>query len=131
MTSDEQLCLACQEGDLARAKQALAEGAKPVPMFDGEPSPLMYASESGNLHFVQLLIDAGADVSYKDDLGSTALECAAVAGDEQIVNFLMQLGAADNANRQGAKPSEYAEHFGHTRVAELIKKMTSNLIQKS
>ena len=126
----DKLLAACQDGDLEAASGALFEGAKPTPGFPGTPSPLMYAADYGNIELVQLLLDAGADFSYRDDTGSTALECAAVVGNENIANLLLKLGASDEPNKQGVRPSEYADHHGHISVAKTIRENSSTTGQK-
>lgn len=55
--------------------------------------PLMRAAELGHAEQVRCLLDAGADVNYRQLLGRTALECAAVGGHDVIVSLLLERGA--------------------------------------
>jgi ankyrin repeat protein len=118
--------LACQSGDLDRATRALAKGATVEPEFVGVPSPLMFAAESGNLDLVLLVLAQGANVHYRDDMGSSALECAALVGDIPTSELLLQRGAADIPNAAGARPSDYAEHHGHVELASLIRQRSGS-----
>ena len=74
-------------------KQLLGAG----PRFSMETdSPLMYASEIGNLTIVKMLIDAGADVNAQDTDGYTPLLCATenVGGHPgPIITLLVEHGA--------------------------------------
>ena len=51
------------------------------------------AAREGNADFVELLIEAGADVNMADNLQHTALHYAAERGYNQIVEMLLAAGA--------------------------------------
>ncbi len=58
---------------------------------------LHFASKKGHLEIVKTLIDNGADVNAKDNMGKRALHWASDAGCLQIVQYLIAKGADLNA----------------------------------
>lgn len=54
------------------------------------------ATNSGDLHGVCTLLDAGADINALDEHGQTALMNAAKSGDAELAQLLIQRGAALN-----------------------------------
>jgi uncharacterized protein len=117
---DDCLLRACEDGDYAMAVAALEAGAVTSSRFPGEPSPLIYAADSGSLALVELLLKARADAEYRDDERSSALVEAAVIGHHAIAALLISHGATDSPNRYGVRPSDYAQHHGHPELAKLI-----------
>ena len=55
----------------------------------------------GKLEIVKLLIDKGADINAKDDIGQTVLIDAAWGGSLDVVKFLIDKGLDVNAGNQG------------------------------
>jgi ankyrin repeat protein len=51
-------------------------------------TPLMLASNAGNIEMVQMLLDAGADIKAKDREGRTAISVASARGHENIVSLI-------------------------------------------
>ncbi|HTI59096.1 ankyrin repeat domain-containing protein [Mucilaginibacter sp.] len=57
-------------------------------------SPLSIASQEGNLNYVKILVDAGANVNYNDEYGSSPLSLAAEFGlNPDVVIYLIGKGA--------------------------------------
>ena len=56
-------------------------------------SPLMYACQSKDLESVQVLLDAGASLTDRDQIGNTALCWAAGFGTPEIVGVLLESDA--------------------------------------
>ena len=54
---------------------------------------LHIASEKGELEDIQVLIEAGANVDARGDLGNTPLHAAAMSGQAESVKILLQHGA--------------------------------------
>lgn len=70
---------------------------------------------------VQILLDAGADVSTKDYLGETALHVAARCGDVELVMRLLDAGANVAANDNvGWPPLHDAVRYGRYTVVKLL-----------
>src|SRR5712692_3564224 len=89
---------AIRANDLARLKTLLASG--PGNNVDGVHdnrgvTPLMHAAVVGSADAMRLLLDAGADVNARNDVGSTALMWSAT--DLAKVRLLLEHGADVNA----------------------------------
>ncbi|GJP47419.1 hypothetical protein CLOM_g6607 [Closterium sp. NIES-68] len=79
----------------AAATSAVATGAappSPLPCVTST-TPLIVASNEGNLEAVSALLDAGADANARDEDGMTALDAAAAAGHQEIVSRLIGVTA--------------------------------------
>ncbi len=81
-------------GNLTAVKQLLASGTdvdEPEPA--GGSSPLISAIVFGQTEIAKALINAGADVNFKNNEGSTPLHTAAFFCDTEVVKMLLQHGA--------------------------------------
>lgn len=66
---------AAKAGDAARVRQLLEEGYAVNHVTEhGAITALMWATDSGSLETVQLLVDAGAELSHRTTLGADALQ---------------------------------------------------------
>ncbi|MEM7736931.1 MAG: ankyrin repeat domain-containing protein [Deinococcota bacterium] len=64
--------------------------------FVNGETPLMQAALLGNFDTVQLLVEAGADVSTKNAIGFSAIRVAARLGHTDIKNYLLNIQAIEN-----------------------------------
>jgi hypothetical protein len=72
---------------------------------------LRSAVRDGDLPVVQALLDGGADVNAKDEVGTTFLMHAVLNGDVGVVKLLLSKGADANAqNKKGAMALFWALH---------------------
>ena len=58
-----------------------------------DQTPLAWAVGNGHKAAVKLLLEKGADVESKNDIGETPLLLATWSGDEAIVKLLLEKGA--------------------------------------
>ena len=65
-----------EKGDEAQVQMLLAQGADPEEKFEGW-SPLMKASEEGNVEIMRMLLDKKVDIEASNRKGRTALSFAA------------------------------------------------------
>ena len=73
--------------------------------------------------FAQILLDFGADIHALDDEKcTTPLGWAARVGNVELVEFFLSKGADPNVSGETwSKPLNLAEHFGHNKVADLLR----------
>ncbi|KAJ7434237.1 hypothetical protein FB451DRAFT_1195524 [Mycena latifolia] len=98
-------------------RQLLAQGVAPEEM----DVALCAASSNGHIHLVQLLIDAGAKINFKNDHYGNALYAASDAGHESVVQLLIEKGA--DVNAQGGhfrNALQAASANGHKSVVQLL-----------
>jgi len=93
-----------------------AENAKAV-------TPLILASQKGNLTVVQQLWKRGASVQQSSHTGSTPLIQAAHFGHFQTVKFLLEKGASmEKANNHNTTPLMRAAQEGNVAIVDLLLK---------
>ena len=112
-------------GDTARLRALLRDGAdvnggQPDGVSCGE-TPLMIASEMGNLQCMDILIKAGADVNSKAQGGHTALNVAVWRNNVQAVNKLTHAGANVNSvNLYGRTALFHAARHGYHQCVKVL-----------
>ncbi len=90
-----------------------------------EPSrastPLITAAALGKTEAAKLLIDAGADLNYRNADGSTALHTAAVFGTTEVARLLIEAGADLNIqNNDGSTPLHAAAFFCRVEIVKML-----------
>ena len=112
----------------------LSYGAKPAEERAGEDwstpehnwlriSPLHAAARDGDLSKARTLLDAGADLTARDDhIRSTPLAWAAKFGQLKMVKLLLKRGAPKRLadDPPWATPREWAVRRGHPKIAALL-----------
>ena len=82
---------------------------------------LQAASEEGHEKVVQILIDAGADVTAQGEDYSNALYAASLNGHEKIVEILIDAEADVNAQDEDYSNALYAASLnGHEKVVQIL-----------
>ena len=103
------LIKACKAGDILHALEILRLRTHDVNRSDvsSGATPLMHAVFSGSHHFVQLLVEYGADVNAATREKNTALHYAFNRARQPIVDYLVGEGASLSAkNRLGQVPAD-------------------------
>lgn len=126
-----------KSGDVAALKQALTNGIDIETRDNDGNTAIMLAAHSGNLQMVNALIDAGADVNARDDLGWAPLIKA-------VYNAEMKRGFADvvqalldaRANIEapigyGVRPLMLAAGYGETAVVEVLLKAGADVLARN
>jgi uncharacterized protein len=84
-------------------------------------TPLQSASSAGNVHAVELLLDAGADVHPAHPSGFTPLHSAAANGDRRTAELLLARGADPSGPKDDGKtPVDLAREAGHHEIVALL-----------
>jgi len=120
------------DGDLRRMRSLHAAGAS-VNARSTCCLPLFLAAGEGKLAAVRYLLDEGADVNAREQLGDTALTEATYYGRFDVVKELLFRGADVNAigdegtaldiatNKKYSDIADLLKHHGAKRVCELRK----------
>lgn len=113
---------AAKKGDVALAKQLLAQGAIVAAPDDAGEPPLLIAALAGHGEVVALLLDKGADIEIRNKGGLTALHAAAYGGNLEIVELLVSKGAPvnDTQNFYKMSPLHAAAEEGHADVVAFL-----------
>ncbi len=87
---------------------------------DGK-TPLMWASETGRLGVMKLILKAGAKINERDKQDRTAIILASSAGKPDIVRELCLIGAEVNTkDRDGKTPLHYAAENGFDEIVKIL-----------
>jgi len=112
------LAKAVDENDAAGLGRLLAARTDPATLG----AVLIHAVRKRNGEFARLLLDAGADVNYRDHDGMSALMFSSANGHMELVTFLVERGAdVTLRSRDGITTWKYAESNGNDEVAAFLK----------
>lgn len=90
---------AIETGQVESVRWMLQRGADPVSHL------LCVAASLNEREILELIVDAGAEVAYKDVCGRTAADWAQIKGHGGLVEFLVQRGAVPPAALASKKPT--------------------------
>ncbi|BBM82154.1 ankyrin repeat domain-containing protein [Candidatus Uabimicrobium amorphum] len=94
--------------------------------FYDEYTPLMIAAEIGNLHIVEALIEAKADVNAKSKYGITALYSAVVNQHEEIVKVLVREKANVDVDPKNAPSAFDHASKNNDAITSILRKAGAN-----
>jgi Ankyrin repeats (3 copies) len=115
------LFLACQSGDLDKAKDLISDGARIDDGNEAGETPLVYAVAHNSPDIVKLLLGSGAYVDAKNKYGQTVLNEALSHGFREIFNILVEHGADVNAcYGPGISPLYLAAYAGDVEAVEAL-----------
>jgi FOG: Ankyrin repeat len=84
-------------------------------------APVHAAAATRDCAMMKLLLDHGAGVNARQQLGYTALHTAAQLGDAVMLDFLLAAGADPRATGDDGKtPADLAAAHGHTGIVERL-----------
>ena len=113
---------AARDGDVARTKKLLDQGAALEELDQaGEPA-LLIASLAGHKDEVALLLERGANIQIRNKNGLTALHAAAYGGHLEVVELLIAKGASvnDGENFYKMTPLHAAAEEGHADIVGFL-----------
>nr|XP_011469938.1 PREDICTED: serine/threonine-protein phosphatase 6 regulatory ankyrin repeat subunit A-like isoform X1 [Fragaria vesca subsp. vesca] len=93
---------------------------------------LLMAARIGDLRDVELLFLEGADISYCDQYGLTALHAAAIKGHKEVVQMLVEFGLdLESRDGEGHAPLHLAVVGGNLETVEMLIQNGANVNAKS
>jgi len=116
------ICDAARDGNEPAVMELLGKGAN-INSTGGRTldfSPLMWASEQGNVGMLRLLLDRGADPNVRNSRGVTALMLAATKGYLDAVRLLLDRGSSVHFETQEVSPLSAAAAYGHLDVVRIL-----------
>jgi ankyrin repeat protein len=123
-TQDElnnELIAAAVEGNIARVKTLLDEGADINAQNSKGMTPLHIAVESDSPLNVERIVNLGADVNARDNRGWTPLHLAAFLNSTKAISILLDGGANVNARDNESKtPLDVAADYRRVEAAKLL-----------
>lgn len=113
------------EGGSLNVLKALLEALPPnvsVDLAPGGPSPLLLAAQCGSVPHCRLLLAAGADPDYSNDVGLTPFLAACKAGHVPVVELMLELGQVDlsHCDSRGRNALHLAIISGHAPMCKLL-----------
>jgi ankyrin repeat protein len=88
-----------------------------------QQTPLCAAADKGHEAIVQLLLEKGAEIDWKDRRGCTPLTISAVRGHVAVVKLLLKHGAeADPRDFIGRTPLSFAAERGNNTLVKILLK---------
>mmetsp|Transcript_39661 Transcript_39661/g.53939 ORF Transcript_39661/g.53939 Transcript_39661/m.53939 type:complete len:457 (-) Transcript_39661:225-1595(-) len=90
-------------------------------------SELLMCARYGEMEEMLAMLEAGADVNFKDANGSTALHNASANGNTECAERLIQAGAQHLCNESGNSPLQWASQGGKIDTVRLLLKAFPNI----
>jgi hypothetical protein len=121
---------ACEDGDLAHVREALASGVVPGPTVTDRSgrTGLLYAGRGGQLPVIQFLVKAGCPLLSSDKDARNALAYAARRGHVEVASWLLAQGLpVTSCDVHGLTPLHQAILGRHTAASELLLKAGADL----
>ena len=116
-----ELLTAAQKSDEKKVFFLLKGGVNVNTETDEGITPLMYASDAGNMYIVKLLVKNGAKINHIPYNKVTALIAAAKSNHPEVVEYLLQNGAS--VNQKDVKSHTalmYAVAYGYPMTADIL-----------
>ncbi|MGD8808904.1 MAG: ankyrin repeat domain-containing protein, partial [Gammaproteobacteria bacterium] len=109
------------DGDLARVRSMIREGADPNELGRYESPALLWVVRLGDAMTVRLLLDAGADPNLASSQRVAPLHVAAANGDQEMVRLLLDAGADPNLPDLAGESALFsAARIDAAAIAELL-----------
>ncbi len=117
------LGLACYFGQFEAARYLVLKGADVnLPSRNGFNVYPLHSAVAGNYTDIsRMLIESGADINVKQQMGVTPLHSAAQNGNLELIILLLEKGAVVDVRMEGGKlPSDLARAKGFTEIADIL-----------
>jgi hypothetical protein len=116
------LCISARNGHVSTLEFLLRSGAQVnIVAEDRGSTALIDSAMERHKDVIKTLIEAGADVNFKNKDGQTALIIVVGAGDEEIVEILVKAGADPNIEDAfGVSAKMYANIFKNSKILAIF-----------
>jgi len=117
------LGLACYFGQFEAARYLVLKGADVnLPSRNGFNVYPLHSAAAGNYTDIsRMLIESGADINVKQQMGVTPLHSAAQNGNLELIILLLEKGAVVDVRMEGGKlPADLARAKGFTEIADIL-----------
>ncbi len=117
------LGLACYFGQFEAARYLVLKGADVnLPSKNGFNVFPLHSAAAGNYTDVaRMLVENGADVNVKQQMGVTPLHSAAQNGNLELIILLLEKSAVVDVRMEGGKlPADLAREKGFTEIADIL-----------
>jgi len=111
---------AVMAGNFYRLQMLSLSGVNVNQFSDGKP-PLSIAAAQGRIDIVSHLLNHGAEINARDQLGHTALSEATFNGRAAVVEVLLMNGAEVNTLANDGTPLDIASRGNNTAMISLLK----------
>lgn len=109
------------EGNLPELKELLTKAGTVDPREERGWTPLMSASEGGQMKTIEFLLGKNAKLNLKNELGDTALMRATVVGNLEVVKLLVEKGASIHLkNKKGYTPLMKAAERNYLSIMQFL-----------
>ena len=121
-TGQSLVSLATQEGKFEIAKYLIEVHGVDIDYAGGTGSPLLLASNTGYLDFVQYLCEKGANVNTINNKGSTPLISACYNGHLEVVKVLVKFGSDIHVkNYLMYTALDVSSYYCHTDIVKFLR----------
>ncbi len=83
-------------------------------------SPLKVTAERGQAHMVRFILDGGMDLTRYEEVGETALRCAAANGHDTVLRMLLEAGVDVNGRDETRSPMLAALCHGRDQIVRTL-----------
>jgi len=117
------LSVATFYNDSDLVKILLTAGANPNLVDKKGFTPIMTASQKGNIKNIKLLLNSKANIQMRNNQGYTALDLAVIHGETDALNLLIENGAkVNNKINSGTSTRELAILMGEKSMSQTLRK---------